>query len=206
VAVEPFGHFRTERFVKAGMSLPPTTSTVAGQRRRRPRAGAMVGAGLLLLPVVEIAVAVQVGLRIGAGWTVLLLLIGCLAGATVLRRVGLTSVRRLATRGNDRPSPGVSVSGGPRPPAQTALVVLAGVLLLIPGFVTDLAGLFLLLPGVRPLLARKAEAALVRRFDALGVRIVQGQVIGESVPAGDHVDVQVVQVRDLEPPALPPRS
>jgi UPF0716 protein FxsA len=193
------------------MSLPPSASTAPGRSRRGPRTGALVGAGVLLLPVIEIAVAIQVGIRIGAGWTVLLLLLGSVAGLLVLRRVGLASVRRLATRTNGVPAPGGTPA--PRPPAQTALIVLAGVLLMIPGFVTDVAGLALLFPGVRRALARRAEAALVRRFD---VRVVQGQVIGEaSRPGGgtgadpqqvEHVDVQVVQVRDLDPPALPPRG
>ncbi|HEX2806225.1 MAG TPA: FxsA family protein, partial [Kineosporiaceae bacterium] len=162
------------------MSLPPSTSTVPGRARRGPRVGALVGAGLLLLPVVEIAVAVQVGLRIGAGWTVLLLLLGSAAGLLVLRRAGLASVRRLATRAGDVAvtTAGVPVATAPRPPAQTAPIVLAGVLLLIPGFVTDVAGACLLLPRVRRGLARRAEAALVRRFDVVGVRVVQGQVIG----------------------------
>jgi len=195
------------------MSLPPSASTAPGRSRRGPRTGALVGAGVLLLPVIEIAVAIQVGIRIGAGWTVLLLLLGSVAGLLVLRRVGLASVRRLATRTNGVPAPGGTPA--PRPPAQTALIVLAGVLLMIPGFVTDVAGLALLFPGVRRALARRAEAALVRRFDVLGVRVVQGQVIGETgrpggrrpePQQGEHVEVQVVQVRDLDPPALPPRA
>jgi UPF0716 protein FxsA len=189
------------------MSIPPSTSTVPGRARRGLRTGPLIGAVLLLLPVAEIAVAIQVGLRIGAGWTVLLLLLGSAVGVLVLRRVGMASVRRLATRANTVPG-----STAARPPAQTALIVLAGTLLLIPGFVTDVAGLALLLPWVRQGLARRAEAALVRRFDVLGVRVVQGQVIGEAGAQGqgsqqaEHVDVQVVQVRDLDPPALPPRS
>jgi UPF0716 protein FxsA len=194
------------------MSLPPSASAVPGSASRGPRVGALVGAGLLLLPVVEIAVAVQVGLRIGAGWTVLLLLLGSAAGLVVLRRVGLASVRRLATRVDGVTVPGSPGSSAPRPPAQTALIVLAGVLLLIPGFVTDVFGLALLFPRIRRALARRAEAALVRRFDVVGVRVVQGHVIGDTgrpgpqPQQGEHVDVQVIQVRDLDPPALPPRS
>jgi UPF0716 protein FxsA len=184
------------------MTMPtqPPSGRPSGRRRRT---GGLIGAGLLVLPVLEIALAIQVGLRIGAGWTLLALLAGSAAGLFVLRHVGLSAVRRLAT------PPGAAGSArSPRPPAQTALVVLAGVLLLIPGFLTDVGGLVLLLPGVRRLLARRAEAALVRRFDVRGIQVmqgqvIQGQVIGDGERIADHVDVQVVQVRDIDPPALP---
>jgi UPF0716 protein FxsA len=179
------------------MSMP-TSPTAGRPLGRRRRAGTLFGTVLILLPVLEIALAIQVGLRIGAGPTLLLLLAGSVAGLLVLRQVGLSAVRRLATPPSDTGS-----ARSPRPPAQTALVVLAGVLLLVPGFITDLGGLVLLLPGVRRLLARQAEAALVRRFDVRGVAIIQGQVIGDPSRTAEHVDVQVVQVRDVDPPALP---
>ena len=184
------------------MPTSPTTGRPFGPTGRpagrRRRLGSLIGASLLLLPVLEIAVAIQVGLRFGAGWTLLALLAGSVAGLFVLRHVGLSAVRRLAT-----PPGAAGAAPNPRPPAQTALVVLAGVLLLIPGFLTDLGGLVLLLPGVRRRLARQAEAALVRRFDVRGVQVIQGEVIDDGGRIAEHVDVQVVQVRDVDPPALP---
>ena len=57
--------------------------------------------------------------------------------------------------------------------ADAALVLVGGLLLMLPGFVTDLIGLFFLLPLTRPL-ARKAIAFFVaRRLNRMGARRVQ---------------------------------
>src|SRR5512135_1053165 len=141
-----------------------------GGRGRRPRRSVLLLAAILLLPVLEIAVAVQIGVRIGAIPTLLALLVLSAVGVLVLRRVGLSALRTLNTPIIDRPP-------GP-PPADTALVVVAGLLLLLPGFVTGAAGLVLLLPPVRRPLARRMSAAVSQRVDLRRGRVVvHGEVI-----------------------------
>jgi UPF0716 protein FxsA len=174
--------------------------------------------GLLLVPVLEIAVVVAVGRVIGAAATVLLVLVGCVAGVLVLRRVGAGAVRRLATSGGYVETPA-------RGAGETGAMVLAGLLLVFPGLVTDVVGLLLLIPPVRRTLVRRTGSALaarVQRLDVQGLRVVQGQVITGAVPgagdvrpgtaggpgAGGHgavgdadrVDVKVIQIRDVDPP------
>jgi UPF0716 protein FxsA len=99
---------------------------------------------LLGLPILEIAVFVMVGSKIGVLWTIALVVLSAVAGSMLLRVQGfgaLTRIRREMEAGRD---PGREVAHG-------AMIMLAGILLLIPGFVTDILGLLLFIPPVREL-------------------------------------------------------
>jgi UPF0716 protein FxsA len=97
---------------------------------------------LLLIPVAEIAVFIQVGSRLGVGMTLLLVLASAVFGIWLIRVQGFAA----ATRVQDMISRGES-------PAQGMLeglaLLAAGVLLLIPGFLTDMAAFILLIPPLR---------------------------------------------------------
>jgi UPF0716 protein FxsA len=173
----------------------PVTGMATGRRSWRRR---LVAAAALLTPILELAVLIQVGARLGVGPTLLLLLAAAVAGSLVLRHVGADAIRRLTAAGRGEPVPAPT-----RPAAGTVLLVLAGVLLILPGFLSDVAGLVLLLPAVRGALARRAGEAVLRRFPVHTVRVVQGTVVGEG---GVPVDVQVTQVRTAPPRILPPPS
>jgi UPF0716 protein FxsA len=107
---------------------------------------------ILALPVLEIAVFMLVAAVIGFGWAVLLMLATTVAGFAVLRRAGrkrLAQFRMVVTDSNMTELE--AHTGG-------ILTVLAGVLLVLPGFLTDLAGAALLIGP-----ARNWFAATVRR-------------------------------------------
>jgi UPF0716 protein FxsA len=111
---------------------------------------------LLLLPVIEIAVIIQVGQQIGASWTVALLLGMSLLGAWIIKREGRRAWLDLQR----------SVDNGQQPDREmvdSALILLGGLLLLIPGFVTDVLGILLVLPFTRPFVRRAAQAWLAKR-------------------------------------------
>jgi UPF0716 protein FxsA len=122
-------------------------------------------AALFLLPVLELAVAIQVGRWAGA-LPVLgaLLLIGVL-GAMLVRRQGAAAWRSLNR----------SLQAGEPPSKELAdatVQVLAGVLLIVPGFVTDVLALLLLFPLTRPVARRPLERAF-RRAAADRVTLIQ---------------------------------
>jgi len=97
---------------------------------------------LLLVPVAEIAIFVQVGSRIGAGMTVLLVVVSAVVGVWLVRRQGLataTRVQAMVARGE---SPALGMLEG-------LALLAAGVLLVIPGFLTDIAAFVLLIPPLR---------------------------------------------------------
>jgi len=109
---------------------------------------------LLALPLAEIAGFVIVGRMVGVWATLALVMLTSLLGLLILRRQGLQMLRGLSSEGQQGRLPGESVING-------AMIVVAGLLLLLPGFVTDIIGLALFLPPVRHLLWRTIGRRIV---------------------------------------------
>ncbi len=106
------------------------------------------------MPLVDAALLVTIGGRIGFVPTVVLVLASALLGSWLARREGLAAWRRVQER--------LASGGMPGPELVDGLVVLVSATLLIaPGFVTDAVGLLGLFPPTRAL----ARRALVRRFE-----------------------------------------
>jgi UPF0716 protein FxsA len=120
----------------------------------------------LVLPVLEIYVIIQVGEVIGGWPTVALLLAESVLGAWIVRREGRRAWKALQQ----------AVTGGVMPDrelADAALVLVGGVLLLTPGFLTDVAGFLFVLPFTRPLVRRSLSAYLARRVRSVQERMVR---------------------------------
>ncbi|MGI8507455.1 MAG: FxsA family protein [Solirubrobacteraceae bacterium] len=108
---------------------------------------------LILWPIAELFVAIEIANAIGVLLTVLLLIAGWPLGVWLVRAEGRAAWRRLrAAVAADRP-PAREVLDG-------ALVMAGGALLIVPGFITDAIGLVLLLPPSRSL----ARLGIVRNF------------------------------------------
>ena len=114
---------------------------------------------LVAVPLVEIYALVQVGQVVGPLWTVAALLVVSLLGAALLRREGARTWRAFRTATTSGRVPAREVVDG-------ALVLLAGALLLTPGFVTDAVGLLLLLPPVRAVVRRLLSGWVTRQLSA----------------------------------------
>jgi UPF0716 protein FxsA len=96
----------------------------------------------LVVPVLELAVIVQVAGAIGVGQTIGLLILVSVVGAWLCKHEGLGVVRRIQTALQRGELPHREVVDG-------ALVLLAGALLLTPGFLSDVMGIVLLVPPTR---------------------------------------------------------
>ena len=98
---------------------------------------------LLALPFMELLVFIAVAQTIGFLWALALLLATSVAGAMVLRHAGGNHIARVR----------VALGEGGLTALQAdsvgTLTLLAGILLLIPGFITDILGLLLLLAPLR---------------------------------------------------------
>ncbi len=112
---------------------------------------------LIVVPLVEIYLLVQVGQLLGIVPTLLLLLAMSVLGGYLLRREGTKTWRAFtaATRAGHLPAQEV---------ADGALVLLGGALLLTPGFATDVIGLACVLPMTRTRLRRMLTASAARRL------------------------------------------
>jgi UPF0716 protein FxsA len=111
--------------------------------------------GLLLLAAAEITVFIAVAREVGTGITFLLMLAASVAGAILLRRAGRRQIEKV--RGAMAQRTVIAIE------SADAMLVVCGILLLIPGFVTDLAGLALLVPAVRRWLATTGRHFVERR-------------------------------------------
>jgi UPF0716 protein FxsA len=122
---------------------------------------------LILWPIAELFVAIEVAEAIGIWWTLLLLVIGFPLGAWALRSQGTAAWRRLSVAVSEGRSPGREVLNG-------ALVVIGAVLLMIPGLITDVLGILALLPPTRALfrgaLVHSLRSKLVVRVTRVGRR------------------------------------
>ncbi|MGA1856661.1 FxsA family protein [Azospirillum sp. 11R-A] len=96
---------------------------------------------ILLLPILEIVGFIQVGDWIGAGPTIGLLALSAVVGMLIVRHQGLASLSKAQAAAARGEAPIGTVLDG-------FCAVLAGVLLIIPGFLTDILGILLL---IRPL-------------------------------------------------------
>jgi UPF0716 protein FxsA len=120
---------------------------------------------LLVLPILEIYVIIQVGQVIGAVPTIVLLVVESALGAWLVKREGRRAWNALSTAFGTGRLPG-------RELADAALVLVGGTLLLTPGFVTDVFGFFFVLPFTRPvarrwlgwLVSRHVQRASTRRY------------------------------------------
>lgn len=108
---------------------------------------------LVVVPFIEIYALVQVAHAIGWGAALLLMLLVSVVGGWLVKREGISVWRRLQDQLRRGESPGREVLDG-------ILVLAAGALLLVPGFVTDTIGLLLLVPPVRAVV----RAGLARRY------------------------------------------
>lgn len=96
----------------------------------------------LLIPLIEIALFIQVGGFIGLGWTLAIVILTAVAGTLLIRSQGNAVMMQLRETLQDMRDP-------TEPLAHGAMVLFAGALLLTPGFFTDFIGLSLMIPGVR---------------------------------------------------------
>lgn len=108
--------------------------------------GLYIIAAILLVPLAEIAVFIWVGGKIGVLPTILLTVVTALAGSLMLRQQGLSLLMRMQKELDAGRAPGNEMMQG-------AMIVLASILLLLPGFVTDTIGLLLFVPPIREALA-----------------------------------------------------
>ena len=119
---------------------------------------------LLLLPVLEIYVLVKVGSRIGVINTIFALVAIGVIGAGLAKAQGRYIFNKLQT----------SLAKGETPANQVLhgiLIFLAGVLFLIPGFVSDIVALVLVLPGTRHLVVAWMRKKMATQMSAGGFRV-----------------------------------
>lgn len=101
----------------------------------------------LLVPAAEIWLLIEVGGAIGVGWTLVSIVATALAGAALVRAQGLAIFGRMQREmASGRVPTGDMLEG--------LMLLLAGAVLLTPGFLTDIVGFAILVPPLRRRLSR----------------------------------------------------
>ena len=113
----------------------------------------------VLVPLVEIALFIQIGGWIGLWPTLAVVVVTALVGTMLVRQQGVLAMSQLRGSINTLRDP-------TEPLAHGAMILFAGALLLTPGFFTDACGFALLIPAVRGAVFRWVRARVkVERFD-----------------------------------------
>ena len=97
---------------------------------------------LILIPVLEIYLFIKIGSEIGAITTILLIFITAIVGVYYAKYEGLNTLRSGFIQLSKNQTPAYEVISG-------AAIAFAALLLIIPGFATDILGFFLIFPVTR---------------------------------------------------------
>lgn len=119
---------------------------------------AMVFFLLVSVPLFEIYLLISMGRVIGAGATILIVIVTAVLGAWLLRLQGLGTLARVQAASQAGQLPAVELVEG-------LILLVAGALLLTPGFFTDVFGFLSLVPAIRRRLAKGLLARALRNPD-----------------------------------------
>lgn len=117
---------------------------------------------LLAVPIIEIALFVELGGALGLGWTLAIVFVTALLGFFLLRQQGMQTAQSLRSSMAEGRNPMSPIAHG-------ALLVVAAILLMTPGFFTDAVGLSLTLPPVRSWLIKAGASRVSVKTMGFGV-------------------------------------
>lgn len=147
--------------------------------------------GFIAVSIIEVWLLTLVGTTIGIGWTVAILIAEAVLGSWLLQREGRKAWAALW----DALSLGKIPSGQL---ADAALVLVGGILLILPGFLTDVFGLIFLIPASRPY-ARRVLGYMLARQSVASSGFGRSGFASGTVISGETVD----EPERHQPPASP---
>ena len=131
----------------------------------------------LLVPLAEIYVLLKVGGVLGALPTIALVVLTAVVGAALMRAQGFATLQKVQRQLSAGEIPAVAMVEG-------AFILVAGALLLTPGFITDCVGFGCLFPPLRQALIRR----MLVRFESPGR--------GPGAPTGRIIDAEFTRHED----------
>jgi UPF0716 protein FxsA len=153
----------------------------------------MFGRLLLLfitVPFIELVLLLKIGAKIGFTPTLGIIVVTAILGASLTRSQGRNTLQRFHKAQQEGRLPHAEVMDG-------LMIIIAGAVLLTPGFLTDIAGFLLLVPPVRAAVRGRLAAALKGRIQIVGMspgasrpnpqgqvqeRVIDAKVIDEDPP------------------------
>ncbi len=148
----------------------------------------------LLVPIIEIALFIQVGGLIGLWPTLAIVVLTAILGTALVRTQGRMALANLQRSFAELDDP-------TEPLAHGAMILLSGVLLLTPGFFTDAVGFALLVPGIRVAVFRylKSKVTITQFQMGSGAQFRSGPAPTDD----DVIDGEFTEVRPRQDPSKP---
>jgi UPF0716 protein FxsA len=142
----------------------------------------------LIVPIVEIYFLITIGSVIGVGLTIALIVLTAMLGALLVRAQGFSTIARVQGQLAKGEIPAVEILEG-------LFLLVAGALLLTPGFVTDAIGFACLTPPLRRWIIHRMLAARMLRGDVQSVKTDTGYSrqnvhIEGRVIEGEYSDIE----------------
>jgi len=113
----------------------------------------------ILIPLIELAVLIRVGQEIGLMSTLIIVIITGITGAYLAQTEGIITFRKIQNELHAGKIPADSLLDG-------VLILVGGLLLLTPGFITDIAGFLILIPFTRSSLKNYLRERFKKKFDS----------------------------------------
>ncbi|MCZ6803229.1 MAG: FxsA family protein [Proteobacteria bacterium] len=129
----------------------------------------------LTIPLIEIMILIEIGRIVGAGYTIILVIGTAALGAALLRNQGLSTLAKVQSNMNQGNLPATEMIEG-------LMLLIAGALLLTPGFFTDIFGFLVLIPALRQRIAQTILTSFIQS------RINIQQTASGSIIEGEHWD------------------
>ncbi len=126
----------------------------------------------LTIPLIEIAILLEIGKMFGVSYTIILVVGTAALGAGLFRHQGLSTLAKVQTNMNQGNLPATELIEG-------LMLLIAGALLLTPGFFTDVFGFLVLIPPLRKHIAQ----SLLTNF-------IQSHINVRQTAAGNIIDAE----------------
>jgi UPF0716 protein FxsA len=141
----------------------------------------------VVVPIVEIGLFLQVGSYIGVPATLGLIILTAIVGTMLVRSQGIDVIRKVQNSANRGEMPVAALTQG-------LFVLIAGILLLTPGFATDTLGFCLLIPPVREVLAAKIWKFIEPNVVTSTQWSSTHTTGSRNRPGGTVIDVEAVEI------------
>ncbi len=117
-----------------------------------------------VIPVVELAILIKIGSFFGVLNTAMIVILTAVVGAYMVRLEGLGVLSRIQNMMNQGEFPGDELISG-------AMILVAGALLLTPGFFTDIIGFVMVIPVSRNIIAKHLKRYLEKKISPKDIHI-----------------------------------
>ena len=111
----------------------------------------------VLIPIIEISLFIEIGSIIGSFYTIMLIFLTAVVGVFFVRQQGISTFQRLASQLRNLEAPVQTLFEG-------LVILIAGILLITPGFFTDALGFLGLIPVSRIILIKLVASYILSRY------------------------------------------